>query len=232
VCTSPDPRDARLRSAALLEVDEKNIAIDCGPDFRQQMLRGDVRSLEAILITHEHNDHIIGLDDVRPFNFMQRRSMPIYATLRVQQELKSRFAYAFDQNPYPGAPSFELHTISKENAFFVADIPILPIEILHGKLSVLGFRIGDFTYITDMKTIPEVEIPKIEGTKVLILSALHLTPHHSHANLEEAVALALRIGAEQTYFTHISHTMGLYRDVTKILPKGIALAYDGLEIRL
>lgn len=230
VCVSPDPRDVRLRSAALLQVNGKNIAIDCGPDFRQQMLRAQVRSLEAILITHEHNDHIIGLDDVRPFNFMQRRSMPIYATLPVQQELKERFAYAFDHNPYPGAPSFKLHTISKNEPFLVNNIPILPIEILHGKLPVLGFRIGDFTYITDMKSIAEAEITKIKGTKTLILSALHHATHHSHANLEEAIAMAQRIGAAQTYFTHISHSMGLYQEVEKTLPPGIHLAYDGLEL--
>jgi len=232
VCTSPDPRDKRLRTAALVTVGNKNIAIDCGPDFRQQMLRTNVTSLEAILLTHEHNDHIIGLDDVRPFNFMQRRSMPIYTSLQVQKELHQRFAYAFDRNPYPGAPSFQLHTIDKNNAFEISGIPIIPIEVLHGDLPILGFRIGDFTYLTDVKTIDNIELQKIRGTKVLVLNALHYSPHRTHINLEEALELAAIIGAQQTYFTHMSHHIGLYADVTPKLPKGVFLAYDGLVITM
>ncbi len=229
---SEDPRDQRLRSAALIQVADKNIVIDCGPDFRQQMLREHIHSLDGILITHEHNDHIIGLDDVRPFNFMTRRSMPIYATERVQQELRERFAYAFAANPYPGSPSFQLITINKEKSFIATGIPIIPIEVLHGKMPILGFRIGDITYLTDVKFIPEIEMAKISGTKVLILSALHQHAHASHMNVEEALAMAALLQPEQTYLTHMSHHMGLYQEISKTLPPGVNLAYDGLTVQV
>ena len=232
VCQSEGPRDWRLRSAALIQTGGKTIAVDCGPDFRQEMLRAGVTTLDAILITHEHNDHVIGLDDVRPFNFMQRRNMPIYATAPVHEELRRRFAYAFDHNPYPGAPRFELHPISKDAPFEVEGIRIVPIEVRHGSLPVLGFRIGDFTYLTDVKTIPVSEMDKIRNSKILITSALHHKPHHSHANLEEALQLVAHLQPQQAYFIHIGHSMGRYADVNPHLPPGVALAYDGLEIRL
>lgn len=216
----------------MLSFGDKNIVIDCGPDFRQQMLRANVTSLEAILITHEHNDHIIGLDDVRPFNFRQRRDMPIYTTTRVQHELRQRFSYAFEQNPYPGAPRFQLHNISRESTFDLEGIRFTPIEVMHGNLPVLGFRIGDFTYLTDVKTISEIEIGKIKGTKMLVTSALHHQVHATHANLQEALELVNRIAPEQAFLTHISHTMGLYKDISPILPQGIQLAYDGLELQI
>lgn len=229
VCRSDDPRDKRLRVSVLVQVDDWNIVIDCGPDFRQQMLRAGVRSLNAILLTHEHNDHVIGLDDVRPFNFMQRRDMPIYTTKWVQKELHQRFAYAFEKNPYPGAPRFRLVDIEKDKPFEVAGIPIQPVEVMHGNMPVLGFRIGDFTYLTDVKTIAPEEIAKIKGSKVLVTSALHHNVHHSHANLTEALALVELIDPEQAYLTHASHSMGLYEDLSKKLPPGVQLGYDGLQ---
>ncbi|MDX1942019.1 MAG: MBL fold metallo-hydrolase [Saprospiraceae bacterium] len=232
MCTSHDPRDHRLRVSALIRIGNKNIAIDCGPDFRQQMLRANITSLDAILMTHEHNDHVIGLDDVRPFNFRQQRDMAIYATMKVQQELRQRFAYAFEENPYPGAPRFRLHTIAKDAPFQVEGIPVAPIEVMHGGMPVLGFRIGDFTYLTDVKTVSDIELEKIKGSKVLVTSALHHAWHHSHANLEEALALVAKVRPEQAFFTHISHSMGLYEELSKTLPPGIALAYDGLEIQI
>lgn len=216
----------------MLSFGDKNIVIDCGPDFRQQMLRAGVTSLDAILITHEHNDHIIGLDDVRPFNFRQRRDMPIYTTSRVQYELRQRFAYAFDQNPYPGAPRFQLLGVSREAPFEVEGICFTPVEVMHGNLPVLGFRVGDLTYLTDVKTISDAEITKIKGTKILITSALHHQPHATHANLQEALELIARIAPEQAYLTHISHTMGLYKEISPQLPRGVQLAYDGLELEL
>lgn len=232
VCASGNPRDKRLRSAALLQIADKNIVIDCGPDFRQQMLRTHVEALDAIIITHQHNDHVIGLDDVRPFNFMHRRDMPIYATNAVHGELRRRFAYAFDKDPYPGAPQFKLIEINKDAVFEVENICIQPIEIMHGNLPILGFRIGDLTYLTDVKSVSDVEIQKIKGTKVLITSALHHKPHYSHSNLSEAIKFVQRIQPEQAYLTHMSHSMGLYEEVSKTLPVGIQLAYDGLEINL
>lgn len=232
VCQSSDTRDKRLRVSILINKGEKNIVVDAGPDFRQQMLRAEVKELEAILLTHEHNDHIIGLDDVRPFNFRTWTDMPIYAVEPVQKELKERFAYIFAENPYPGSPMLKLNTISKEQSFEVADIPILPIEVMHGKLPVLGFRIADFTYLTDMKTIAPLELEKVKGTKKLVLNALHHRTHHSHLNLEEALDFIKIIQPEQAFLTHLSHKMGLHEEVSKTLPENVFLAYDGLKIKI
>jgi len=232
VCQSKDPRDKRLRVSILISKEDKNIVVDVGPDFRQQMLRAKVKNLEAVLLTHEHNDHIIGLDDVRPFNFRAWSDMPVYATDRVQKELKTRFAYIFAENPYPGAPMLELHTITKEKTFEVEGIEIIPIEVMHGKLSVLGFRIGDFTYLTDMKTIAEEELEKVKGSKVLVLNALHHNVHHSHLNLKEALEFIKLVQPEEAYLTHVSHRMGLYEEVSKNLPENVYLAYDGLKLEV
>lgn len=217
----------RLRTSVLVQAGDKNIVIDCGPDFRQQMLRAGVESLHAILLTHEHNDHVAGMDDVRPFNFMQRRDMPVYATAAVGRELKNRFAYAFDADPYPGAPRILLREIQKENPFEVEGIPVQPVEGLHGNLPVLGFRICDFVYLTDIKTIPETELRKAEGCHTLVLNALQRRPHYSHLNLEEALALIARLHPQKAYLTHISHTMGRYEEVMPLLPYGVELASDG-----
>jgi len=230
VCRSENPRDHRLRSSVLVETGGTRIVIDCGPDFRQQMLRAQVTSLDAILVTHEHNDHVVGLDGVRPFNFMQRRDMPIYAAERVRKELRQRFAYAFEQNPYPGAPRFRLLDLDRDTPFGLEGIPITPVEVMHGSLPVLGFRIGDFTYLTDVKTISPPEREKIKGSKVLVTSALHHASHHSHENLAEALDLVAALQPERAFFTHISHNMGLYDEVNPQLPPGVELAYDGLRL--
>lgn len=229
-CISTDPKDKRLRTAIMLSKGDKNIVIDVGPDFRQQMLRAKVKRIEAVLLTHEHNDHIMGLDDVRPFNFRYKMDMSIYATTRVQNALKRRFAYAFDENPYPGAPRFQLHTIQKDQAFSIADFQIIPIEISHGQLPVMGFRVGDFTYLTDMKSITPEELEKVKGTQTLVIDALHHSIHHSHLSLPESLALIEKIQPKRAYLIHASHKMGRYSEVAKDLPAGVTLAYDGLVL--
>ena len=231
VCTSTDERDKRLRTAALLRYGDKRIAIDCGPDFRQQMLRSQTRHLDAILLTHEHNDHIIGLDDVRPFNFQNRTDMPVYCTPRVQQSLLQRFAYVFaGENRYPGAPMVRLHSISKEEAFKVAGLEVLPIEVMHGRMPVLGFRFGDFAYLTDVRSIAPAELEKVKGVRHLAISALHRREHHSHLNLQQALGLTAGLGPERAYLIHISHRMGLHAEVQRELPENVILGYDGLKI--
>lgn len=232
ICTSPDPRDKRLRTSVLITIGDTNICIDVGPDFRQQMLRENVMHLEAVLLTHTHNDHVAGLDDVRPFNFKYDRNMPVFAEEQVQQDLRQRFSYIFDVNPYPGAPRIEFHPISPESPFCVKGYQFTPIRVWHGKLPVLGFRIGDFTYITDIKTIEPEELEKVKGTRILVLGALHYSTHYSHLNFEEAFTLVDRLKPEQTYLTHMSHRVGPYAEVGPNMPEGIALAYDSLKITL
>jgi phosphoribosyl 1,2-cyclic phosphate phosphodiesterase len=233
VCTSDDPRDNRLRTSALLTIDNQgdttNIVIDAGPDFRQQMLRERIENIEAILFTHEHSDHIAGLDDVRPFNFRQNRPMPLYTDPSVQKALKTRFDYAFAENPYPGAPRLELITISKNELITIKGIEIQPIEVMHGSLPILGFRCDTLTYITDCKTIETNELEKIKGTKILILDALHHNEHHSHLNLKEALELVAILKPERAYFIHCSHNIGKAADINPTLPEGVELAYDGLS---
>lgn len=231
VCRSADPRDQRLRTALLIAAGPTRVAIDCGPDFRQQMLRSGTKRLDGVVLTHEHNDHIIGIDDVRPFNFRQRTDMPIYATPHVIAELHRRFAYIFAENPYPGAPMLQLHAIDKDTSFSIGSLDFQPIEVWHGRMPVLGFRVGNFTYITDMKTIQPEERAKLQGTETLVINALHHKPHHSHLNLEEALEFISEIGPRQAFLTHISHRMGCHEEVNRtLLPPGVKLAYDGLEI--
>lgn len=229
ICTSNDMRNTRLRSSVMIETQGKVIVIDSGPDFRYQMLRENVKQLDAILFTHEHKDHIAGLDDVRAFNFKHDREIDVYAEERVQNALKNEFAYVFSGTNYPGLPRVILHHI-KEKGNTIQGIDVLPIRVMHYKLPVYGFRIGDFTYITDAKTISEEEKTKIKGTKILVLNALRREEHISHFTLDEAIALAKEIGAEKTYLTHISHQLGLHAEVEKELPDGIYLAYDRLSI--
>ena len=231
VCRSADPKDKRLRTSVMIEVNDLVVVIDTGPDFRQQMLQAGATNLNAILYTHEHRDHIAGLDDVRPINFLNRKSMQVYAEDRVLESLKQTLPYAFEENKYPGVPDIQLNTIP-ERAFEVDGIPIIPIRVYHYKLPVLGFRIGDFTYITDANYIPEEEKNKIIGTKYLVVNALRRKKHISHFCLSEAQELAREFSPRMTYFTHMSHQMGLNAEVNTELPENMMLAYDGLEVEM
>ena len=231
VCQSADKKDQRLRVSVWVKTADKSIVIDSGPDFRYQMLRAGVDDLDAILYTHEHKDHVAGLDDIRPYNYILKKRIDIYATERVQEALKREFQYIFADTKYHGLPQIDLHTITNE-PFAIGENTIVPFEVMHYKLPILGYRIGDFTYITDAKTISEASLEKIKGTKVLVLNALQKEDHITHLTFSEAIELANKVGAEMTYFTHISHNLGLHAEVSKELPAHIKLAYDGLTIEL
>ncbi|MDB5008380.1 MAG: phnP [Mucilaginibacter sp.] len=231
VCTSADLRDKRLRTSILLEGEGKVIVIDSGPDFRYQMLRANVQRLDAIVFTHEHKDHIAGLDDIRAFNYRQKGPIDVYADWRVQDALKREFHYIFEDFKYPGIPQLSLHTIGAD-PFNIGNVHFIPIEVMHYKLPVLGFRINDFTYITDAKTVSETEKEKIKGSKILVVNALQKQTHISHFTLDEAITFAEEIGAEKTYFTHISHRLGKHEDISGQLPGNIDLAYDGLQLEI
>lgn len=231
VCTSLDYRDNRLRTSIHIRVDQNSFIIDSGPDFRQQVLGSRIQTLDALLFTHEHKDHTAGMDDIRAFNFKQQKDMPVYARAQVLEQLKREYAYVFAEKKYPGIPQVETHEITNQ-PFHIGGIDIIPIEVIHHQLPVFGFRIQDFTYITDAKTIAKEEQEKIRGSKVLIINALQKQSHLSHFTLHEAINFAQEIGAEQTYFTHISHRMGKHASVSQELPEGIYLAHDGLEIHL
>jgi len=231
VCLSSDSRDKRLRVSVLISWDEYSYVIDCGPDFRQQMLVNNVSRIDGILFTHEHADHTMGLDDIRPFVFRQG-DIPIYAHSRVIESLKTRFDYIFvSENKYPGAPSVIENQVTN-TPFLLGDLLVTPINTLHSQLQVFGYRFKDFAYLTDVKTVAEEEKEKLRGVKVLVVNALRIEPHHSHFNLEEALAFISEIKPEKAYLTHISHLLGFHAEVEKQLPKNVHLAYDNLQINL
>jgi len=230
VCSSNDVRDNRLRSSILITTEKENFAIDCGPDFRQQMLKHKVQQLHGIVYTHEHHDHTAGLDDIRGYNYFMNCPMKLYAAPRVEEAIRREFAYIFADHKYPGIPDVNIYNIENNIDFILGSLLVKPIEVMHYKLPVLGFRINDFTYITDANFIADNELEKVRGTKTLVLNALRKEKHISHFTLDEAIELARKIGAEKTYFTHISHQLGLHENVQKFLPEGMFLSYDGLSI--
>jgi len=215
----------------MVEEGGKVFVIDTGPDFRQQMLRENVQRLDGVIFTHAHKDHVAGFDDIRAFNYIHKKKIDVYATLLVQEAIKREFPYIFTVEKYPGVPEVNLHTINDE-IFSIHDTSFLPVEVMHHKLPVLGFRIGDFTYITDANFISEKEKEKIKGSKVIVLNALRKEEHISHFTLVQAVELMEELQPEKAYFTHISHQLGLHSDVEKELPSFIRLAYDGLKLHL
>ena len=233
VCLSNDKRDNRLRSSVLVNLGDIYFTIDCGPDFRTQMLRENPPHLDGILFTHEHSDHTAGLDDIRPFYFKQEGDFQLYAHPRVFNSLKARYAYIFEtENKYPGAPSVELNTIKNNEDFFIKGVKITPVNALHSKLQVFGFRIKDFAYLTDVKTIDGEEVKKLDGVKVLVINALREEPHHSHFSLDEALEFIKFVNPEKAYLTHISHLLGFHEEVEKRLPKNVFLAHDRLQIEI
>lgn len=231
VCASDDLRDQRLRSSIMVENDGTLVVVDAGPDFRQQMLRAEVKTLDGILITHTHKDHIAGLDDVRSFNYLTKKPVRLFARASDQEDIKKEFSYAFAENPYPGVPQYEFVTIN-DSAFQIGSLSIQPFVVMHMYLEVFGFRFGDFAYVTDVNFIPEKAMQALKGVKVLMLDALRRQRHASHFNLDQAIDAASIIGAELTIFTHVSHLMGKYEEVQPELPDGMMLAYDGQVIML
>ncbi len=231
VCQSDDERDKRLRTSALIEINDTNLVIDSGPDFRQQMLRENVQKLDAILFTHEHKDHTAGLDDVRAFNYTQRKPMEVYCEERVAKSLKCEFAYVFSEFKYPGLPKINLNIIENKK-FKLNKIEIEPIRVKHLKLPVFGFKIGGLAYITDANYISESEKQKIKGVKLLVINALRREKHLSHFTLQQALDLIGELKPERAYLTHLSHSMGLYSEINKELPKNVFFAYDGLSVEI
>ncbi|MFK8057428.1 MAG: MBL fold metallo-hydrolase [Saprospiraceae bacterium] len=228
VCSSTDPKDNRLRCAALLDNGDTRVLIDCGPDVRQQLLKTGIDDLDAVVITHEHNDHLIGLDDLRPFIFKRKKAFPIYAEPRVQEEIRQRFAYAFAKTPYPGAPRFELLDLEVGKALTIGSLPpIMPLRVMHGNLPILGFRVSRTAYLTDVKLVPEESQAMLTNLDTLVTSLLHQHEHHSHMNEVEALAFAGEIAAKQTRFIHMSHLAGFHESIERRLPAGMKLGYDG-----
>lgn len=233
VCKSTDPKDKRLRVSVLLEWEAYSVVIDCGPDFRQQMLQSETKRLDAILMTHEHNDHMAGLDDVRPFNFRQKQDIPLYGCERTLTAIKTRFPYIFvEKDKYPGAPGINPQQIKAYNPFELGGKTIMPIEARHGSLPILGFKIDNFAYMTDVKSLDDKAKSMLMDLDVLVLSALRHEPHLMHLNLAEAYDLIQELNPKKTYLTHISHLMGFHAQVTETLPPGVHLAHDQLKLEI
>ncbi len=231
VCSSTNKKDSRLRSSILVQSEQTSLVVDTTPDFRYQMLRINNRRLDAVVYTHPHKDHLAGLDDIRAYNYFNKKPMDIYANTLTEEALRRDYYYAFSDTRYPGVPELNLITIDQQ-PFFVGDIPVLPIEVWHYKMPVFGFRFGHFTYITDANRIESSEKEKIRGSKILVLNALRKENHLSHFTLDEAVALAQELDIPQVYFTHISHQLGLHEQINEELPSNMQLAYDGLQLIL
>ena len=232
VCTSDNPKDHRLRCSVLVSIGDENFVIDTGPDFRQQMLREKVTTLSGVLFTHEHKDHVAGMDDVRAFTFREERDMQVFCSERVLEALKREFSYVFGENTYPGIPKINVNLIDQSVFELPNGTSVQPIEVMHYMLPVLGFRIGDFTYLTDAKTISETEKQKLAGTKLLIVNALRREEHIAHFTLEEALAFIQEVKPDKAYLTHISHLFGKHEDIEKELPENVFVAYDGLTLEI
>lgn len=232
VCLSDNPKDKRLRVSVWIHTEDTSIVVDCGPDFRQQMLTSKCKTVDAILFTHEHADHTAGIDDIRPFNFKHGK-IPIYAHTRVIENLKKRFDYVFEtENRYPGAPSVDAIEVVNNVPFKVGNLKVIPINAYHADLQVFGYRINNFAYLTDIKTIESEEIEKIKGVEVLVINALREEPHHSHFSLQDALDFVTLVQPKKTYLTHISHLLGFHDLVEKKLPPNVFLAFDNLEISI
>ncbi len=231
VCTSSDKKNKRLRSSILIQSPTTSIVIDTTPDFRYQMLRTKIKHLDGIVFTHPHKDHIGGLDDIKAFNFFSQKPMPLFLNELTFSGIRKEMHYAFSEHKYPGVPSFDIHLID-DDFFLIGDIELKPIKVWHLNMLVLGFRIADFTYITDANKIDEIELNKILGTKILVLNALRKKEHISHFTLQEAVGISNQLKVQQVYFTHISHQMGLHAEINNELPNHIELAFDGLVLDL
>lgn len=229
VCTSPDKKDKRLRSSILVQSNTTTFVVDTTPDFRYQMLRANVKKLDAVLFTHPHKDHVAGLDDIRAYNFFQQKPMELFANSLTEEAIKREFAYAFSDKKYPGLPEINLNTITTA-PFYIGDIPVIPVEVWHHKMPVLGFRFGKFTYITDANKIEEEEKQKIKGSEIIVLNALRKEKHISHYTLDEAIAEVQDMGIVKSYFTHISHQLGRHEVINAGLPNGIELAWDGMQL--
>lgn len=231
VCLSENPKDKRLRSSLLIRINDKTLVVDCGPDFRQQMLRENVKQVDAILFTHAHRDHTGGLDDIRGYNYVTQKAMPLYMNRETLEIIKMHYEYVFNGSDYPGIPKVDITEIENK-PFDVLGINVLPVEVLHYQMRVFGFRLHDFTYITDANFIAQPEKEKIKGSKVLVLNALRKETHLSHYNLKQALEIIEELKPEKAYLTHISHQLGFHDEVNKDLPAGVELAYDGLRIQL